>query len=520
MTTKGFARVSADAPANGAVAAGAFEKLVGDLRATFNSGKTRDLKWRRQQLEALQQMVEENYEEMGAAVRATHEGGRGRGVGDVLGTFEAAQMALDNLDAWAKDEKVATPVANSPTMLGSSYVRKEGKGVVLILAPWNYPIELCLSPLVSALAAGNCVVVKPSEITPKAAAVIKKLLEKYLDTSAVRVVEGGVPETTALLKLKWDHIFYTGNGFVARIVMKAAAEHLTPVTLELGGKSPVIIDKSAKMDAVVNRVSQGKWFNAGQTCIAPDYVLVHKDRKAEFLKGMKDWLATSYGADPKASGCYGRVVNTRHVERVAKLLKESSGEVQCGGADKIDGTYFPPTILTGVAADEPLLKEEIFGPVLPVLEIDSAADAVPIVNKVCDRPLALYIFSEDKKQVQSVLDKTLSGGVGVNTCVDQYINSNLPFGGIGESGMGRTHGKYGFDEFTHTRAVFKQDTLLNRMAAVPPPPQLEKLYEVVMRVLVIGVIPRRFRAAVRRVVRAVLYAVLFFAVKKMLSNNP
>eukprot|EP01059_Diplonema_ambulator_P021865 TRINITY_DN3634_c0_g2_i2.p1 TRINITY_DN3634_c0_g2~~TRINITY_DN3634_c0_g2_i2.p1 ORF type:complete len:456 (+),score=137.29 TRINITY_DN3634_c0_g2_i2:103-1368(+) len=419
------------------------------------------------------------------------------------------------------DEAVTTPFEVSPTMMGKSFIRKEPKGVVLLIAPWNYPIELVMTPLVSIIAAGNCAVIKPSEVSVHSSALLEKLINKYLDTSCIKVVQGEVPETTALLKLPWDHIFYTGNGHVGRIVAKAAAEHLTPVTLELGGKSPVIVDKSAKLDTVVARVSAAKWFNVGQTCIAPDYVLIHKDLEKEFLEKMKKVLA-GYGTDPAQSADWGKIISARHVARVSSLLKDTKGTIFTGGLDSVnaDAQYFPPTIVTGPSLDEPLLKEEIFGPILPVIALNEMSEAVNVVNKVCDKPLALYVYSENPSFVKSILDQTLSGGVGINTCVEHFMNIHLPFGGVGPSGYGACHGRHGFDDFTHRRACFKQDTLIKKDASLPPPPVPDKMYDILVKVTTTGFIPRPYRAMLRHLMRGVLLALLLWAVKKLVSSTP
>merc|ERR1719469_1863303 len=255
-----------------------------------------------------------------------------------------------------------------------------------------------------------------------------------MDPECFKVVNGAVAETTALLKEPWDHIFYTGNGHVGRIVLKAAAEHLTPVTLELGGKSPVIIDKSAKIQTAIDRVSAAKWLNAGQICVAPDYVLVHKDVAQEFLEGMKKKIGDAFGADPKASPHFGRIINSNHVRRINGLLDETQGTVVAGGAGvDPDNKYFPPTLVKDPKMGEPLLMEEIFGPVLPIMSVDNMDEAIDKVNSICDRPLALYVYSEDQSATDKVLNNTLSGGCAVNTSFEHLTNFNLPFGGVSSS---------------------------------------------------------------------------------------
>jgi len=489
-----------------------YQKMLTGMREIFNSGRTKNLKWREQQLERVLDMVEDCHEDITAAVRADLGGPKLRGIAE-CNPHTSAQEALNHLKEWSAPETVYTPFQVSPTRLGKSTIRKEPKGVVLIISPWNYPIELAIHPIVAAVAAGNCVVLKPSEISAASAACLEKLINKYLDNECVKVVQGRVSETQALLKLQWDHIFFTGSGDVGRKVMAAAAVHLTPVTLELGGKSPVIIDKSAKVDMAVERVSMAKWFNVGQTCIAPDYILVADELKQPFIDGLKKRLKQYYGENPKDSADWGKIINSRHTQRIVGLIRsDPSAKVITGGADESneEACYIPPTVMETSNFDSALLKEEIFGPVLPVIGVSSTDEAIKRVNSVCDRPLALYCFSENQKVTDKVLGSTLSGGACVNTVMDHVLNHELPFGGIGGSGVGAYHGKAGFDEFTHRRACFQQDSLLKKDASLPPPPYKDGLYDILVKVLVKGFIPRKYRPAVATVLK--LTALICFAV--------
>lgn len=489
-----------------------FEKLLQGMRGIFNSGRTKNLKWREQQLERVLDMVEESHEEITAAVRQDLGGPKLRGIAE-CNPHMSAQEALNHLKEWSAPEVVYTPFQVSPTRLGKSTVRKEPKGVVLIISPWNYPIELAIHPVVAAVAAGNCVVLKPSEISMASAACLEKLVNKYLDNDCVKVVQGGVAETQALLKLHWDHIFYTGSGDVGRKVMTAAAQHLTPVTLELGGKSPVIIDKSAKVEVAAERVSMAKWFNVGQTCIAPDYILVAEELKQPFIDGLKRRVKQYYGENPRESADWGKVINSRHTKRIVDLIRSDPGaKVVTGGADQAneEACYIPPTVLETNNFDSALLKEEIFGPVLPVIGVSSMDEAIKHVNSVCDRPLALYCFSENQKVTDKILGSTLSGGACVNTVMDHVLNHELPFGGVGGSGLGAYHGKAGFDEFTHRRACFQQDSVLKKDASLPPPPYKDGLYDIIVKVMVKGFIPRKFRPLVSKLLK--LTALVCFAV--------
>ncbi len=325
--------------------------------------------------------------------------------------------------------------------------------------------------LVAALSAGNCALIKPSEVAPASAAIIEKIVREYLDGDCIKVVQGAVPETTALLRLHWDHIIYTGNGAVARLVMRAASKHLTPCTLELGGKSPVYVDKSAKLSVAVKRLLAGKGMNNGQTCISPDHVFVHEAVQEAFLKELLSTLRAFYGEDPRKSASYGRIVNHRHWDRVARLMKPEShkGQVLCGGLDKSvrEDKYIAPTVILNPSLDSPLMSEEIFGFVLPVITVKSVEQAVERVSSG-EHPLALYVFSEDQAVTDKVLQGTTSGGVCVNDTLYHIVNPYLPFGGIGSSGMGAYHGKHGFVEMSHKKAVMYRSTFFDAAFRYPP----------------------------------------------------
>jgi aldehyde dehydrogenase (NAD+) len=336
---------------------------------------------------------------------------------------------------------------------------------VLVIAPWNYPIQLLLVPAAGAIAAGNAVVMKPSEVSGATSAVLAELLPKYMDQSAIAVVEGGVAETTELLAQQFDHIFYTGNGTVGRIVMTAAAKHLTPVTLELGGKSPVVVDKSANITVAARRIAWGKWLNAGQTCIAPDYILVDNSVKAKLIDGIADAIKDFYGDDPKTSDSYGRIVSDRHFTRLNTLM--SGGTVAVGGDTDATQRYISPTVLDNVDLSSQLMNEEIFGPLLPVIGVDSVDNAITHINSN-PHPLALYVFAENKNVISHVVNSTTAGGVTVNGTLMHITNPNLPFGGVGESGMGAYHGKSGVRIFQHMKPVLTRSTKIDPTLAYPP----------------------------------------------------
>ena len=441
-------------------------EIVEDLRASQRRGVLRDLEARRTQLRQLQRMLTEQEEPILLAM-ATDLGkppmeAYAAEIGLVLGEIKAA---IKNIDAWCAPERVKVQLAFKP---GSAEIVAEPLGVVLIIAPWNYPLQLLLAPLVPALAAGNTVVLKPSEVAPATAALMAELIPNYLDTSVVRVVTGGVDETTELLHEQFDHIFYTGNGTVGRIVMAAAAKHLTPVTLELGGKSPTIVAADADIEVAARRIAWAKFLNAGQTCVAPDYVLVDATVEDAFMGAMLRAVHDFYGDDPLVSPDYGRIVNERHWDRLTGLLDAGGFDSTiCGGHGKREARYFPPTVLAGVKPDSGLMQQEIFGPILPVITVDDVDEAVRFVNDR-DKPLALYVFSSSDATIDRVIANTSAGGVCINHAVLQVGVGELPFGGVGPSGMGSYHGKAGFDTFTHRKSVLRKPVRPDPPIMYPP----------------------------------------------------
>ena len=437
--------------------------IADSLRSTFESGTTRPLAWRRQQLEQMKRMLVENEQEFLVALR-TDLGkpaleGFMTDIAFVLGELDAM---LKNLKRWNRPIRVGSPIVTQPAR--SRRIPKP-LGVVLVIAPWNYPIQLLLVPAAGAIAAGNAVVMKPSEISAATSEVLARLVPKYMDTSAVALVEGGVPETTELLAQRFDHIFYTGNGTVGRVVMTAAAKHLTPVTLELGGKSPTIVDASANLRVAARRIAWGKWLNAGQTCVAPDYVLVDDSVRQPFLDELTKAVGDFHGSDPHTSDAYGRIVSARHFDRLRALM--DGGTVVIGGETDASDRYIAPTVLVDVDLASALMQEEIFGPLLPVIGVESIDDAISFVNSR-PHPLALYVFAERNEVVDRVVDRTTAGGVTVNGTIMHLTNPALPFGGIGESGMGAYHGESGVRVFQHLEPVLHRSTRLDPSIAYPP----------------------------------------------------
>ncbi|MFI9158821.1 aldehyde dehydrogenase family protein [Kitasatospora aureofaciens] len=424
------------------------DSVVKRLRATFRSGRTKPLAWRLDQLRALRTLLTEQSEAFLAALNAD----LGKGATEAFRTEIAFTLneldhTVRHLEEWLRPKPAAVPDAFLPAQ---ARVVRDPLGVVLIIAPWNYPLQLALAPLVGALAAGNTAVVKPSELAPATSAAIARLLPRYLDPQAVAVVEGAVPETTALLEQRFDHIFYTGNGAVGRIVMAAAAKHLTPVTLELGGKSPVVVEPGVDLAVTAQRIARGKFLNAGQTCVAPDYVLAVGDTAPALAAELAAAVRAAYGDDPAGDPEYGRIVNERHFDRLTALLAE--GRVVTGGSHDRASRYLAPTVLADVPPAAPVMQAEIFGPILPIITVPDLDAAIAFINER-DKPLALYAFTDSDRTKQRLAEETSSGALVFGLPVSHLAVPELPFGGVGESGMGRYHGEYSIDTFSHAKAV-------------------------------------------------------------------
>jgi len=433
-----------------------FGKLVASHRAFFQSGATRPVQWRENQLIALRTMMKDRAEDFYAALWTDLR--RNRIEAD-LTDVKYMTSEIDHVLARFRDWLAPVPV-NTPYQLAPSHgeVRFDPLGVGLIIGTWNYPVMLTLSPLTAAIAAGNAAVIKPSEVSPATGEVIARFLPEYLDKSAFSVVLGAVPETTELLAQRWDHIFFTGGPPVGKIVMAAAAKNLTPVVLELGGKNPTIVHSSANLKVAARRIAFGRWLNAGQTCTAPDYVLVFKDVAEQFRAHLKEALVDFYGDDPKTSPDYGRIVSTHHFDRLVQLL--DSGTIFQGGQHDRDERFIAPTVLVNVSPDSPAMQQEIFGPILPVLEVSSGEAVTDFIN-ARPSPLGLYVFAEDKSFVEQILSMTASGDAVVNDCTLQPVVHDLPFGGVGNSGMGKYHGEWGFRAYSNARGVLTHSTRID-----------------------------------------------------------
>ena len=377
---------------------------------------------------------------------------------DLTETFPVTseiKHAVRHLSKWMRPHRVKTPLA----LLGArSHVHYEPKGVGLIIAPWNFPINLIFGPLVGAIAAGNCVMIKPSEHTPHSSAVAKRIIAEIFDENEVAVVEGGIETSTSLLALPFNHIFFTGAPAIGKVVMEAASKHLASVTLELGGKSPTIVDETAIVDAAAFRIAWAKYTNNGQICIAPDYVFVHESKKDEFLAKFAKNIERFYGLDARRSDSYARIVNNRHYHRVSGLIedaKQKGATVAYGGRTDASEDYIEPTVLTDVDPNSSVMTEEIFGPVLPVYTYKSLDEPIEAINAK-EKPLALYIYSRSRKNINRIIENTRAGGTCINHSTVHFFNNNLPFGGSNNSGIGKGHGFFGFEAFSNARGVFKQ----------------------------------------------------------------
>jgi len=440
------------------------ERIHQRLADVFKTGRTKQYEWRAAQLRGLRRLVLENSEAIHSALEADLGRPKVEGfIAEVSAVVAELDHTLKHLKGWMEPEKVPTPLLQQP---GRSAVVREPKGVVLFVGAWNFPINLSLVPLATGIAAGNCCVLKPSEVSPQSEQLLKELLPKYVDPEAIAVVTGGVQEATALLQQRWDHIMYTGNGAVARIFARAAAENLTPCTLELGGKSPTIVLPGANIPVAARRILNGKCFNAGQICIAPDYALVHEDVEEALVREMRQVLDEWYGKDAAQSSSYGRIVNDGHFRRIKKLVESSDGKVHMWGSMDEATRFIPPTLIMGPSADSDIMHEEIFGPVLPILKSANVDEIIAHINAQ-EKPLAMYIFGKES-DADKVIARTSSGGVCVNDTIFHIANPELPFGGVGGSGMGKYHGKWGFDEFSHQRAVMYRKTWVDVKQRYPP----------------------------------------------------
>ena len=425
------------------------QALIAAQRDFFASGQTQPVEFRLEQLNKLQAAIVARQDAIIDAVKADLGRPQFEGYFEI-GVLDELKYVTKRLKKWVKPRRVGLPLTQWP---GSAWIQPDPLGVVLIIGPWNYPVQLVISPLIGAIAAGNCALIKPSEIAPATSQVIAELVRDTFPPEYIAVLEGGVETAQALLAEKFDHIFFTGGTRIGQIVMAAAAKQLTPVTLELGGKSPCIVDQDVNLEVAAKRIVWGKFVNAGQTCVAPDYLLIHESIKAGFLTLLQTTLKDFFGDHPAQSPDLARIVSDRQFDRLAALLEGES--VLVGGETNRDDRYIAPTILDAVTWDSPIMQDEIFGPILPVLTYQNIKEAIAHIN-ARSKPLALYLFTRDRALREQVLNATSSGGVCVNDVFLQVAIWGLPFGGVGDSGIGAYHGKTSFETFSHMKSVLKK----------------------------------------------------------------
>ncbi|KAF3705689.1 Fatty aldehyde dehydrogenase [Channa argus] len=447
------------------------QQAVARARKAFETGRSKPLEHRIRQLKNLQRLFTERQKVIADAIKKDlNKSEVGTQLYETLGLESEISLTIRKLKEWAAPRPVEK---NLLTLSDTVYIKPEPLGVVLIIGAWNYPWAVTIQPLIGAIAAGNAAVVKPSEVCVHTAKVMEELLPLYIDKELYPVVTGGVPETQELLRQRFDHIFYTGNSRVGRLIMDAAAKHLTPVTLELGGKSPCYIDKNCDISIACRRITWGKYSNCGQTCIAPDYILCDPSIQDRVIEEIKKSIKEFYTDDPKTCPDYGCIINQHHLKRITAMLEDST--VAVGGDYDESHCYIAPTILRDVRPEAKVMQEEIFGPVLPILPITSLDEAIKFINKG-EKPLALYVFTSDDKVIERMRDETSSGGLLVNDCLVHYSVSSLPFGGVGNSGMGCYHGKFSFDQLSHLRGCLIKKLKMEGVNSMRYPPHtLKKL---------------------------------------------
>ena len=434
-------------------------------KAFFNTHKTKNLKFRKQQLKLLSKNIKNHENELLDALYKDLGKSKVEAYATEIGMLlKSIKLMRKELKNWSKTKQTDTPLYLFPT---KSYIKKEPYGTVLIIGPFNYPVQLVFEPLIGAIAAGNTAIVKPSELTPHVAIVIKDIIEDTFDEAYVSVVEGGIEETQTLLSLPFDYMFFTGSEKVGKIVYEAAARKLIPVTLELGGKSPVIVDDTANIKVASERISFGKFTNAGQTCVAPDYILVQRKVKNDLIKALKKTITEFYGENIEKSPDFGRIVNQKHFNRLNDLIQIHKDNVVFGGNSSKEDLYIEPTLLDNITNYNKIMKEEIFGPILPIITYDNFDEVLEIIQSK-SKPLSLYLFSEDENMTHRVVEELSFGGGAINDTLMHLANPNLPFGGVGSSGIGQYHGKYSFDTFSHMKSYTFKSTRLESSLFFPP----------------------------------------------------
>ncbi len=453
-------------------------QLVKAQKAFFNTDKTRSIAFRKQQLKLFLEALKKNEKEMLDALKADLNKSHAEGfLTEVSNVINETKLAIKNLKKWASPQSVGTPITHKAA---KSYRMPEPYGTTLIVSPWNYPILLTFEPLIGAIAAGNTVIIKPSEVAPASSAVMHKIISDTFDTECIAVVEGGIDLAKALMNERFDYLFYTGSTQIGKLYYEVAARNLTPVTLELGGKSPCIVGESANIQESAKRIVWGKCLNSGQSCTAPDYILVHSKSKKALIEALKTEIENAYGKDPQSSDNFPRIINQRHFDRIVQLMDES--KVIYGGTTDRDDCYIAPTLLDNVTLQDKVMQEEIFGPLLPIIEFKNVGKVVEIIRTM-EKPLALYIFSTKDSFTQTILTKTSAGGVCINDTMLHMTTPDLPFGGVGHSGIGGYHGKFSFDTFSHYKSVMKRSLLIDATKLLRFAPWTDSKFNLMKRIL-------------------------------------
>jgi len=441
------------------------EEILEEHHQYFFSGRTYDLQFRIQQLTKLKETIKRNEQQIMSALYQDLGKSEFESYATEIGlTLDNIGYMMKHLKQWMKPRKVKTPIHQYPS---KSFILKEPYGTVLIVGPFNYPFQLVIEPLIGAIAAGNCAVLKPSENTPTVSAIITTIIKETFDESYIRVIEGEKETTSTLIHAPFDYIFFTGSVPVGKIVMEAAAKNLVPVTLELGGKSPVIVDRTANIKLAAKRIIWGKLLNTGQTCIAPDYVIAHAEIKQELIETMKAVITDFYGTDAKESKDYGRIVNERQFDRLSAILEKDRSQVLYGGRAVKEDLYIEPTLLAVESPADASMQEEIFGPILPIMAYHELEEAIQIIHSR-PKPLAVYLFTENKDIENEVLRRVSFGGGCINDTISHAASVHLPFGGVGNSGIGAYHGKSSFELFSHNKSIIKKSTKLSINVVFPP----------------------------------------------------
>jgi aldehyde dehydrogenase (NAD+) len=454
-----------------------YGSLIKKQREFFSTGKTKEVAYRMEALKKIRNLIKTHQKEIMDVLHKDLNKSEFESYTTEIGfVLEELRYTMKHLEKWAKPRKVKT----SLTGFGSkNYIYPEPFGVVLVISPWNYPFQLAFAPLIGAIAAGNCAILKPSELTPKTSELLTKLIREHFQKDYIAIVEGGVETSTALLEEKTDYIFFTGSVAVGKVIMEAAAKHLTPVTLELGGKSPCIVHKDANLRYAAKRIAWGKYTNAGQTCVAPDYLYVHNEVKEEFLNLLTEAIQELYGNALSEESKFTKIVSGRHFNRLTSFI-DNSGVIYYGGESDADKHLITPTVLTDVRWEHPIMEDEIFGPILPVMGYDDILQTIDEINKR-PKPLALYIFSEVERVQNKVLESISFGGGCVNDTVYHFTSPHLPFGGVGDSGIGAYHGKGSFDVFSHEKGIMKQTTKFDLPLRYPTTKHGLKLIKLIMK---------------------------------------